>query len=184
MLFVPTGEEVKPGELVRLDIQVGSFERRFALTGRAGSPTSVRVGLVREPGFGFSIEGACKREAAEMIALCAGRSPSLGTAASQRHPADIRCTIRSGSKRHQARIVDLSAGGMFIALGETGKLSPGTEMEVTLEPRWFGLGGTRVDARVIWRGRKRGIAGVGARFVENGARLQSVYRRYLAGRAS
>ncbi len=178
-LFVPTVEEVRPGELVHLDIQVGSLERRFELIGRAGTPSSVRMGLVREQGFGFSIEGAFKREAAALIALCAGRTPSLGTAACHRYPADIRCTVREGSRRLRARISDLSAGGMFVATQTPGKLAPGTMVEVTFEPRLFGLGGTRVDAKVVWRGQKRGLSGFGARFAENGPGLQRVFRKYL-----
>ncbi|MGA9520783.1 MAG: PilZ domain-containing protein [Myxococcaceae bacterium] len=184
MLFVPTAEEVRPGELVRLEIQVGSFDRRFELVGRAGSPTAVRMGLVREPGFGFSIEGAFKRDAAEMIALCAGRTPSLGTAACQRYAADIRCTVQDGSRRLLARVSDLSAGGMFVATQTPGKLAPGTMVEVTFEPRLFGLGGTRVDAKVVWRGKKRGLSGFGARFIENGPGLQRVFRKYLERRIS
>lgn len=170
-LCIDTDAQLLRGDFVRLEISVGGIDRVVSLTGRVRSVMGDRVDV--------AVEGNCKREAAQLVALCAGRPLAQGTAASKRHPSDIRCMVRVGTRRIRGRVADLSTGGVFVATERVQKLPVGTEVTVQFEPGLLGFGGRRVVARVVWRGRKKGIPGVGVRFVEDGPQVQAVVRRYL-----
>lgn len=182
-LFVPLDVSVRVGEALTLDIQIASLDRRFTLTTRVASVGGARNGLAGSAGFSVTFEGSCKREAAEMIAICAGRAPEQGTSISARFQTRIRCHVRDGAKRLKGFIADLSAGGVFIAVPPPAKVSIGSEVQLLVEPGWFGLGGTCIAARVVWRGVKDGQKGIGVRFTEDGARIQSLLRKHVTDRS-
>jgi len=178
-LFVPSDAIVDRGEVVKLIVRIADDEEIWALVGRVQSQVGVRIGMVQEPGFSVVMEPGYKREAAEMIAQCAGRPKAQGTASNARYEADIRCAVRSDGRRIHGRISDVSAGGVFVATAKAPELRVGADVEVQFEPGLFGVGGQRIRARVVWRGYKRGRIGLGVRFTDRGARVSQVVRRYL-----
>jgi Tfp pilus assembly protein PilZ len=177
-LFVPVETSVRTSERVRLEVHIEGVEQDLVVVGKVASMLQPRT-AAKEAGFGVEIENEFKRDAAGWIARCAGKSPALGTAYTERFPANIQCTIRSGEEKVKAKVADLSLGGAFITPLAATKIRVGSEVQVHLEPGLLGLGGTRIDARVIWRGMKGDLQGFGARFTGDGLRVQSAVRKYL-----
>ncbi len=179
-LFIPTDELRSLGSQLHFVATFGDCDRRFELTGkvvfiRQGSPQgySQRGLLVR-------FEGQDKRTAAEMFAICAGRSPQLGTMETKRVETKMNCGVRVGHRQYEAQIRDLSARGVFVAAPRIRRVVPGAEIELELSRGFLGIGARKVIAKVVWCGSKNGIEGFGARFRDEAAAEVPALHRALS----
>lgn len=161
-LLVTSERPLPVRQRVQLQVSFGDTEHSFELHGSVVSQALTR----RPDGLGLTIgfEGEDKRRAWEMLAFCAGRERSMGTAANPRMSVRVACRIRTASQKGAGQVVDLSRGGAFIAAGPLRGLRPGDNIRVQLGPGLLGLGGLWLDARVVWCGSKRGRTGYGVRF--------------------
>jgi PilZ domain len=170
------------GTRVRVEVSLGDDTNRSALEG-AVAPTPQAMWQRNGQQLTVRFQGEGKRAAAELVALCAGRPTTMGTAQRPRVAADVRCRLRTPSARIAARVRDLSATGAFVALSTRAPLRAGDTVELVLEPGLLGLGGTVLDVRVMWVGEKHGSRGLGVRFTGNPLELAPVLRKYLKGAA-
>lgn len=157
---------VAPGAIgspVRIHVTVDDLCRQFALQGRIMVVLPQIVG--RPAGFILSFEGADKRAVAEFLAVCADRPASMGTATSERVETKLKCAVRVGLKRRSAKVHDLSRTGAFLEVKSLVGINLGDRIRVRLVRGLFGMWGSWVTARVIWRGDKNDTPGVGVRFV-------------------
>lgn len=177
-LFVPTTQRVAQGANVRLTITFGDSDARFELEGTALTWTqaSGRDGV---GGFMAGFDGDHKRRAAEMIAFCAQRPLALGTALRERIPLRKSCQLKLGDQQISGELRDLSQTGAFVVGPRFGKLKEGEPVWLKVENGLFGLGGTWLEARVIWQGPKGEERGVGLRFTGNDARQAAAVQRLL-----
>lgn len=173
-LFVPTSVVADVSQPVELVVTFGDCAERFSLFGK------VRWRPVRgqAPQLGVEFEGAAKVPVAAMIAFCAGRPLESGTAGKNRYQVTIPCRVKAGNRVLTGQITDLSASGLFVAT-EKRRLKASQELRVQLEPRWFGLKGDWVDAKVVWLGDKLGRPGFGARFLGATQEFLPVIKKYL-----
>jgi len=178
-LFFPTAAPVAQGSLVRLSVSFGDADQQFELAGKVTFLRGTGWGLGAEPGIGVAFTGEEKRAAAQMFAYCAGKPLQLGTATRRRIPTRIRCRLRLGGKSVKAEVRDLSTGGAFVAAPVTKDLPVGSDLQIQLEPGWFGLGGKKLEIRVLWHGQKGGSAGFGGRFLGDQLRISPVIKGYL-----
>ncbi|MFL5346091.1 MAG: PilZ domain-containing protein [Hyalangium sp.] len=181
-IFVPTSHRVAQGATVRLTVTFGDSDKRFALEGTALTWTqaSGRDGV---GGFMASFVGDHKRRAAEMIAFCAQRPLSLGTALRERIPLRKSCQLKLANHQVSGELRDLSQTGAFVVGAKLGKLKEGEPVWLKVEHGLFGLGGTWLEARVIWQGPKGEEHGVGLRFTGNEASQASAIQRLLESAA-
>jgi hypothetical protein len=179
-LFVPTTQRVVQGARVRLTITFGDSDGRFELQGTALTWTQAggRDGV---GGFLASFQGDDKRRAAEMIAFCAQRPLSMGTALRERLALRKSCQLELANQQIAGELRDLSQTGAFVVGRRFGKLKAGEPVRLKVASGLFGLGGTWLDARVIWQGMKGEEQGVGLRFTGNEARQASAIQRLLEG---
>lgn len=177
-LFAPTSQSVSGGTNVELRISFADTERTFRIHGVAISGTSA-MGRDGQGGLMVGFLGDNKRRAAEMIAFCAQRPESMGTALRERFPVRKRCKVVFSNRQLQGTMLDLSQSGAFIAGDGFAKLEPGAVAKLKLGGGLFGMGGTWVEARVIWQGRKGSQAGCGVRFTGQEARQSSAIQRLL-----
>lgn len=161
-MHVPTMAPAKSGQRVRIHATVDDLSREFVLVGTVVAVLPLVSG--KAAGFVVNFEGADKRPAMEMLALCADRPTALGTATCERHLIKRRCAFRSGLSRHKGELRDVSKTGAFIAAKQLKHIEPGAVVQLQLAPRFFGLFGGWVTARVIWRGEKNEEPGFGVRF--------------------
>lgn len=176
-LFVPRNDEVRTGAEVMLDITVEGTSLRFNLQGQARQ-------LLNAPGarqgMAVTFFGPHKREAAQMLASCAGRTPSDGTALDSRHDVDLRCVVKLPGKRLKAAVKDVSSTGAFIGAPLMPRLRGDTELTIELEG-FFGMwGGQRLKARVIWVGEKKGVPGFGVRFLDATAQVRENLKKLFS----
>lgn len=176
-LFVPRNDEVRTGAEVMLDITVEGTSLRFNLQGQARQ-------LLNAPGarqgMAVTFFGPHKREAAQMLASCAGRTPSDGTALDSRHDVDLRCVVKLPGKRVKAAVKDVSSTGAFIGAPLMPRLRGDTELTIELEG-FFGMwGGQRLKARVIWVGEKKGVPGFGVRFLDATAQVRENLKKLFS----
>jgi len=179
-LFVPTRQRVAQGERVRLTVTFGDSDGRFELEGTALNWTQA-VGRDGQGGFLASFQGDHKRRAAEMIAFCAQRPLSLGTASRERLILRKSCQVKLGNVQLPGELRDLSQTGAFVVGSQLGKIKAGEAVWLKVESGLFGLGGTWLEARVIWQGTKGEEPGLGLRFTGNDARQASAIQRLLDG---
>jgi len=177
-LFVPTRQRVAQGAQVRLTITFADANERFELQGVALTWTQA-TGRDGVGGFMASFQGDDKRRAAEMIAFCAQRPLSMGTASRERHLLRKSCQLKLGSQQLPGELRDLSQTGAFVVGRQFGKISEGEPVWLKVESGLFGLGGTWLEARVIWQGKKDEESGVGLRFTGNEAKQASAIQRLL-----
>jgi hypothetical protein len=176
-IFVPTSRSVMQGAHVRLTITFGDADERFEMEGLAlsGSRKLSREGV---GGFLASFQGDHKRRASEMIAFCAQRPLFMGTASRERFIIRKNCQLKLADRQISGELRDLSQTGAFVVGSQFGKIKEG-------EPVWlkvaslFGMGGTWLEARVIWQGKKGEERGLGLRFTGNEARQASAIQRLL-----
>jgi hypothetical protein len=178
-LFAPTTAPPPMGMELRLDISCADTPGNFELVGKVIFVRERSRGPGQQPGVGIAFVEQEKRRAAEMLARCAGKPGALGTSSSQRVPVDVKCVVRAGGRKYPAHLRDLSSSGAFVCLPAVKPLREGTVLEIQIEPAFLGFGGTRVNAKVIWSGRKAGLAGFGARFISDPALVRPSLRRYL-----
>ena len=178
-LFFPTPVPAAIGAPVRLKVSFGDAPEVFELEGHVNFQRGNTWGIGAERGLGVSFTGEDKRLAAQMFAFCAGKPLNLGTSSRRRVPTKIRCRIRANGKSLKAEVRDLSTGGAFIAGPVTKDLRVGSDLEIQLEPGWFGLGGKKLDLRVLWHGEKGGSPGFGGRFLGDQVRIAPLLKRYL-----
>ena len=176
-LFVPRNDEVRSGAAVTLDVTVERTSLRFNLQGE------VRL-LLSAPGtrqgMGVNFVGAQKRAAAQMLASCAGRAPTDGTALDSRHDVDLRCLVNLRGKRVKAAVKDVSSTGAFIGAAQLPMVRGNTELTIQLDP-FLGLWGGRVlKARVIWVGEKNGVSGFGVRFLDATAQVRESLKKLFS----
>ncbi|ADO73516.1 PilZ domain-containing protein [Stigmatella aurantiaca] len=182
-LFVPTPHRVAQGESVRLAVTLGDGDERFEIEGTALTWTQA-AGRDGVGGFLASFLGDHKRRAAEMIAVCAQRPLSMGTASRERLILRRNCELKVANVQFPGELRDLSQTGAFVVGRQFGKLKAGEPVWLKVEGGLFGLGGTWLEAKVIWQGKKGEEQGLGLRFTGNEARQASAIQRLLdaAGR--
>ncbi len=176
-LFVPRNDEVRSGSEVTLDITVEGTSLRFSLQGE------VRL-LLNAPGprqgMGVNFVGEQKRAAAQMVASCAGRAPTDGTALDSRREVDLRCLVNLRGQRVKAAVKDVSSTGAFIGAAQLPLVRDNTELTIQLNP-FLGLWGGRVlKARVIWVGEKNGVPGFGVRFLDATAQVRESLKKLFS----
>ncbi len=179
-LFVPTtNTQATLGAEVRLEISFGDCARTFSFSGQVTWRRSEPRSPTMEPGLGVSFRGREKYEAAQMLAFCAGKPLSLGTADDPRYPTEIECTVQMGNREFAAQVRDLSSSGAFIASTLMGNARVGSPVTLVLRPGWFGLAREAYEATVVWAGDQKGIPGCGTRFVEAAPDKRKGLKRYL-----
>jgi len=177
-LFVPTSRSVLQGTPVLLKISFGDDDTRFEIP--AVAATGGRsIGRNGEGGFLVSFSGDPKRRAAEMVAFCAQRPLSMGTAARERLPIRKSCQLKLADRQLSAELRDLSQTGAFVVSRGLGKIKEGDPVWLKVEGGLFGLGGTWLEARVVWQGKKDEEPGLGLRFTGNETRQASAIQRLL-----
>lgn len=179
-LFVPTTQRVVQGAPVRLAISFGDSDKRFELQGTALTWTQAggRDGV---GGFLANFQGDDKRRAAEMIAFCAQRPLSMGTALRERLALRKSCQLKLANQQFSGELRDLSQTGAFVVSRQFGKLKAGEPVWLKVASGLFGMGGTWLEARVVWQGKKDEEPGVGLRFTGNEAKQASAIQRLLEG---
>ncbi len=130
-LFVPRHDEVRSGSEVTLDVTVERTSLRFNLRGEVRLLLNA-VGARK--GMGVNFVGHQKREAALMLAACAGRAPTDGTALDSRHDVDLRCVVKFPGKRVKAAVKDVSSTGAFIGSPQLPPVRGDTELTIQLDP--------------------------------------------------
>jgi hypothetical protein len=184
-LFIPTSRAVLQGTAVRLAITFGDAEGRFELEGVAASGGRA-IGRKGEGGFLASFSGDNKRRAAELVAFCAQRPLAMGTALRERLIIRKNCQLKVADQKLSGELRDLSQTGAFIVGRQFGKVKEGEPVWMKVPSGLLGLGGTWLEARVVWQGKKDEEPGVGLRFTGNEARqaseIQRLLERGVAGR--
>jgi hypothetical protein len=181
-LFVPTSQRVAPETRVRLTITFGDAEERFEIHGVALTWTQA-MGRDGVGGFLANFQGDDKRRAAEMIAFCAQRPLSMGTASRERRTLRKSCQLKLANQQLPGELRDLSQTGAFVVGRQFGKIPPGEPVWLKVDGGLFGIGGTWLEARVIWQGSKGEERGLGLRFTGNEAKQASAIQRLLDGAA-
>lgn len=177
-LFVPTLRRVAQGARVLLTITFEDGNERFELEGLALNPTQ-RIGRDGVGGFLASFLGEQKRRAAEMVALCAGRPAPMGTASRERLAIRKSCQLKVAEEQVDGELRDLSQTGAFVACRKLTKLHVGEPVWLKVDGGLFGMGGTWVEARVVWKGEKGEERGAGLRFTGNEAKQATAIQRLL-----
>ncbi|WP_224243900.1 PilZ domain-containing protein [Hyalangium gracile] len=177
-IFVPTLRGVLQGTRVMLTITFGDSDQRFEVLGVAltGGRAIGRDGV---GGFLAEFSGDHKRRAAEMIAFCAQRPLAMGTATRERIAIRKNCQIKLANRQLPGELRDLSQTGAFVVARQLGKVKEGEPVWLKVVGGLFGLGGTWLEARVIWQGKKGEEQGLGLRFTGNEARQASAIQRLL-----
>jgi hypothetical protein len=177
-LFVPTSRSVYQGFRVRMTITFGDATERFELLGVAlsGGRATGRDG---EGGFIASFSGDHKRRAAEVFAFCAQRPRSMGTATRERVALRKNCQLKLADRQIPGEVRDLSQTGAFVVAQKLGKLKEGEPVWLKVSGGLFGIGGTWLEARVVWLGKKGEEKGVGLRFTGNETKQASAIQRLL-----
>jgi hypothetical protein len=177
-LFVPASHALLQGTRVLLKISFGDSDERFELEGFAVSGGRA-IGRDGVGGFLASFTGEHKRRAAEMIAFCAQRPLSMGTASRERLVIRKSCQLKLGNRQLPGELRDLSQTGAFVVGHQLGKIKEGEPVWLKVPGGLFGLGGTWLEARVVWQGKKDEEPGLGLRFTGNDARQASAIQRLL-----
>jgi hypothetical protein len=177
-LFVPTAYAPLQDTRVLLRITFGDSDERFELQGTAVSAGRA-IGRDGQGGFLASFAGEHKRRAAEMIAFCAQRPRSMGTASRERIPLRKSCQLKLGERQVPGELKDLSQTGAFVVGRQLGKVKEGDPVWLKVTGGLFGLGGTWIEARVVWQGKKDEEPGLGLRFTGNDARQAAAIQRLL-----
>ncbi|HYI03188.1 PilZ domain-containing protein [Hyalangium sp.] len=179
-LFVPTMQRVAQDARVRLMVTFGDSDERFEIQGVALTWTQAG-GRDGAGGFLASFQGDDKRRAAEMIAFCAQRPLSMGTASRERLTLRKSCQLKLAKQQVPGELRDLSQTGAFVVGRQLGKIQAGEPVWLKVDGGLFGMGGTWLEARVVWQGRKGEELGLGLRFTGNEARQASAIQRLLEG---
>jgi len=177
-LYVPSDDSVPVGTGVDLRVRIAGTSQMFRLFGTVMDHTLVGNGL---PASGITVgfRGDEKRHAAEMVAFCADRPPAMGTARSERQEIVFRCKVKGSHGSREGLIVDLSRTGAFIATEKLRGIKSGSQLRVRLEPSVLGLGGTWLDAKVIWQGDKGAYTGLGVQFLGVNEKQARILNKYL-----
>jgi serine/threonine protein kinase len=166
--------DLTPGQSVKLRVSFADSGRTFDVTGS----------VAREPSdFGMRVlfTGTEKQRAAEMLAFCADRTPLMGTSQSRRLPVRIPCKLKSDLSNLSGNVSDLSRTGAFLVLHGRAPLV-GSWVKLCLDPGPLGMGGSSVDVRIVWRGEKQGVPGVGVAFQNISGAPAELIGRYLQKR--
>ena len=177
-LFVPSTRGILQGTRVKMTITFADTAERFELEGTAvtGGRATGRDG---QGGFLASFAGDHKRRAAELVAFCAQRPLSMGTASRERLAIRKSCQIKLGDRQVSAELRDLSQTGAFVVGHQVGKVKEGEPVWLKVPGGLLGLGGTWLEARVVWQGQKGEEPGLGLRFTGNEAKQASAIQRLL-----
>jgi Tfp pilus assembly protein PilZ len=177
-LFVPTSKTILQGTQVRLKISLGDVTERFEIQAVAVSGGRM-IGREGLGGFLANFVGDEKRRAAEMIAFCAQRPLSMGTASRERVPLRKNCLLKMAELQLPGELRDLSQTGAFVVGRQFRKFKEGEPVWLKVAEGLFGLGGIWLEARVVWQGPKGEERGVGLRFTGNEARQVTAIQRLL-----
>jgi|APLak6261666879_1056058.scaffolds.fasta_scaffold00604_2 hypothetical protein len=182
-LFVPGSYPVIAGASVTLDITIAGTELNWVLEGKVRLQLS-GYGARQDAGLGVVFTGPQKRQAAEMLAACAGRAPDAGTALDSRHEVEVRCLVNLHGKKVRGSVRDVSSTGAFIRAPQVAAMRGNAELTIQLDPL-FGLWGGRVlKARVVWVGEKKGMVGFGVRFLDATTFVRESLKSYFPANAS
>ncbi len=177
-LFVPTPRTSRQGTRVRLQISLGDATERFEV--QATSVADGRMfGRGGTGGFLARFDGEDKRRAAEMIAFCAQRPLSMGTASRERVVMRKNCVVKQEEREFPGEVRDLSQTGAFVVGRGFSKLSAEEPVWMKVADGLFGLGGTWLEARVVWQGLKGEEKGMGLRFTGTEPRQVAAIQRLL-----
>jgi len=177
-LFVPSDAAPPVGGGVDLRISIAGTNQMFWLFGTVSNRTWVG-NASRASGLTVCFRGDEKRHAAEMVALCADRSPAMGTARSERQEMQFECKVKGTHGSRNAVLVDLSRTGAFIATERLRGIHSGSRLRVQFGPSVLGLGGTWLDALVIWQGEKGVHTGLGVQFLGVNEKQAKILNKYL-----
>lgn len=177
-IFVPTAHRVLQDSRVKLTVTFGDASERFELEAVA-LETTRRMGREGHGGFLAGFVGDHKRRASEVIAFCAQRPLSMGTASRERIAIRKNCQLKRGERQLPGELRDLSQTGAFIVGEGLGKIKEGENVWLKVADGLFGIGGTWLEARVIWQGIKGEERGLGLRFTGNETRQASAIQRLL-----
>lgn len=177
-LFVPAARVIPQGTRVQLKISLGDAAERFDIQAVAVSAGRL-IGREGTGGFLANFVGDDKRRAAEMVAFCAQRPLSMGTASRERVPLRKGCVIKVAQAEFPGELRDLSQTGAFVVSRELKKLKENDPVWMKVAEGLFGLGGTWIEARVVWQGPKGEERGTGLRFTGNEARQVTAIQRLL-----
>jgi hypothetical protein len=177
-LFVPTTSALLPGTRVQMTVTFTDSDERFELEGTSvtGGRAIGRDGL---GGFLASFAGDHKRRAAEVVAFCAQRPLSMGTASRERLAIRKSCQLKLASRQITGELKDLSQTGAFVVGRQLGRIKEGEPVWLKVPGGLLGLGGTWLEARVVWQGSKGEEPGLGLRFTGNEAKQASAIQRLL-----
>ena len=180
-LFVASEITLPVGSAVGLGVAIAGTNQTFDLFGTVMNHAWAGAGS-RSSGLTVLFQGEDKKHAAEMVAFCADRPPAMGTANSERFRIEVRCKVKGAQASCKGTIVDLSRTGAFVATPKiTRGMQTGAHLRVHLDPGIFGLGGTWVDAKVIWQGDKDTQTGFGIQFVGLRENQTKALNNYLKG---
>lgn len=177
-LFIPGSEHVAAGTDVTLAISIESTELRFELQGRVRLQLAGH-GARTQPGLGVALVGDQKRAAAQMLAVCAGRSLDDGTALDSRHDVDVVCLVDLHGTRLKGAVKDVSSTGAFIKAPRLSALRGEADVTIRLEPLFGRWGGRVLKARVVWVGEKKGMPGFGVRFLDATAHVRESLKKHF-----
>jgi Tfp pilus assembly protein PilZ len=179
-LFAPIPREVQIGAPLRLHIELADCKRQFVLNGKVSFSRTTGRGLNQEAGVAVAFEGPEKRAAAEMLAFCAGKPLSLGTASAERRAVRVRCRLTLPKRRIRGFVHDLSSTGAFVNSRFLVRAQVGATVLVELNPSWMPFRTQRLSAVVVWAGEKNGMPGCAIRFVGEVARTRLQLKKYLS----
>jgi hypothetical protein len=176
-IFFPSRQRVPLGRHVRVMVSFSDAPDQFELLGRV---TFVRAGTTSgaEPGVGIAFEGDGRKEAAVLLAFCAGSAGMEEKAPAKRVRLRARCRIMVGAERYDGEVVDLSSSGVFVTAPKVPRLKVGSKVGLQFKAgllRW----GPLLELRVMWHGEKRGVNGFGGRFIGDPATVASEVKQHL-----
>ena len=174
-LFVATDELPPLKTPVTVEIAIQDSPLRFTLQCVVGFVRSNARGPNQPKGVVVIFESSThKQQAAAMIAVCAGRPVSEGSAGSRRDDAEARCLVHAPRGVFEGIVRDISSTGAFVAGAPVKPLKEGADVELQVKPVFGSLGGQRVSARVMWVGEKYGLPGFGVRFTGQADAIRKV----------
>jgi hypothetical protein len=176
-IFFPSRQRVPLGRQVRVAVSFDDAPDQFELAGRV---TFVRAGTSSgaEPGIGVAFEGEGRKEAAVLLAFCAGVAGMDEKGPAKRVRLRARCRVVVGNDRYEGEVVDLSVTGVFVNAPKVPRLRVGSKIGLQFKEgllRW----GPILDLRVMWHGEKRGVNGFGGRFLADPATVALEIRQHL-----
>lgn len=160
-LVVPTPDLLTPASRLLVEVSFADADGRFVVEGLVAQRFA-RLPGGSEPGLVVDFVGPAKAVASRVYAYCAGRPAEQGTASSPRLALSLRCRVVVGRRAIDGELRDLSASGAFVAADDLARVPAGSRVTLVIGGV-FGFGARRLDAKIVWSGRRKGETGAGAR---------------------